>query len=552
MLVLLLALTAPANADADLATVSPAAGLRSVDAAVRIRTARRLGDLGPAARDAVPALLEAADDPDPGVRAEAARALCRIGGPEATALVKQFILHPTTQGKVPRYEQLTAVRNVATEQFIELLTDPEAQHAVVGLLGPDLPKAVPTLIRSLGHPDARVRQAAARAFFLSPSDQKISSPALERGAVQEALPVLAACLKDPDVGVRLTAAEALWRQDGRKQETIAVSTAALADPNANVRRTAAALLLNVGPAPEAIPALIDALNRYAADADFNRVASSALVGAGPNVVATVVRELETHKEAHVWAPDVLARSRPETTAAVPVLFDGLVDDDHRYRLRAAAALRVIAPQTAPGVVPALVELLGDKDPDVAVGAAEELLEFGPAARPALPVLAELFKSPNPRLRLHSAHVAVKIDPDTATAAVPVLAALLEDKDDNLRRPAAAWLRDTGPFAVLAVPDLLRSLKRSFDADIDETLVLAEALHRLGAGEAAVSVVVAELKSPDVDRRRFAATCLGELGAAAKSALPALGEVAQADANASVRNRAKHAIQDIEDDLPSHQ
>src|SRR5262249_7278611 len=113
-------------------------------------------------------------------------------------------------------------------------------------------------------------------------------------------------------------------------------------------------------------------------------------------------------------------------------------------------------------------------------------------------------------------------------------------------------KDTGPFGALAVPTLLGALKRSFQEDIDATLDAAEALQRLGAGEAAVTLIVEELHSPDVPRRRIAAACLGELGAAAKSALPALGEVARADANGSVRNKAKHAIEDIEADLPSHQ
>ena len=53
-------------------------GLRHAEPAVRSGAATALGALGPSARAAVPLLRSALDDPDPGVREAAARALARI------------------------------------------------------------------------------------------------------------------------------------------------------------------------------------------------------------------------------------------------------------------------------------------------------------------------------------------------------------------------------------------------------------------------------------------------------------------------------------------
>ena len=55
------------------------AALDDADPAVRRQAARLLGQLGPAAKDAVGNLAKSLKDEDPSVRAEAARALGQIG-----------------------------------------------------------------------------------------------------------------------------------------------------------------------------------------------------------------------------------------------------------------------------------------------------------------------------------------------------------------------------------------------------------------------------------------------------------------------------------------
>lgn len=84
--------------------------LRSEDPAARGFAADMLAEIGPPARDAMPALLETLEDADPHVRTRSARALGKIGGGGAVA--------PLT--KVVKTDDLPAVRDAAAEAIKEL------------------------------------------------------------------------------------------------------------------------------------------------------------------------------------------------------------------------------------------------------------------------------------------------------------------------------------------------------------------------------------------------------------------------------------------------
>lgn len=69
------------------AVTALASGLRQKDADARQTAARLLKEIGPAARPATAALCEALRDPDPVIRGRAGQALCRIGAPAVPSLV---------------------------------------------------------------------------------------------------------------------------------------------------------------------------------------------------------------------------------------------------------------------------------------------------------------------------------------------------------------------------------------------------------------------------------------------------------------------------------
>lgn len=120
--------------------------LQSRDASLRMRAAKALGDIGPAARAAVPGLVAVLTDPDGDARRAAVAAL-------------RFV-----QPNVPPSEAL--VRAIATD-----LRDPDANIRLLaarslGRLGPAAAIAAPDLAALRNDPDPDVRRAAGQAFAL--------------------------------------------------------------------------------------------------------------------------------------------------------------------------------------------------------------------------------------------------------------------------------------------------------------------------------------------------------------------------------------------------
>jgi HEAT repeat protein len=192
-----------------------AAVLRTSDAAeTRWRAADALGRIGDAARPAAAELIRALDDPDPHVGAVAARSLGDLA-PDVPVAV------PALVRAFPRVE---AVRAVAE-------------------YGPVAAEAVEPLTGLLAHADPAVRWNAARALG------KL------RGTAAAAVPALANALTDPAQEVREHAAEALGEIGPAATAALPALVRALSDPVPRVRRDAVRSLGNLGPAAK--PALAD-------------------------------------------------------------------------------------------------------------------------------------------------------------------------------------------------------------------------------------------------------------------------------------------------------
>ena len=211
--------------------------LTAGDVPERCVAALTLGRMGPRAKDAVPALVEALNDPHPHVADAAASALKRIAGTPSPAAGPPTPVPPPGPMGAP-----------ALIDLVEMLRHEDAslrRIAVVALgetraVGQD---AIPGLVEVLEDKDEAVRREAARALG------KI-------GAVA-AVPSLVVALSDAPDLVRVSAAEALGRIGPRATVAIPALVAALKHPDDGVGDAAACALVTIG--LPATPALIEAV-----------------------------------------------------------------------------------------------------------------------------------------------------------------------------------------------------------------------------------------------------------------------------------------------------
>jgi HEAT repeat protein/mono/diheme cytochrome c family protein len=472
-----------------------------------------------------------------------------------------------------------------------------------------------SLAEGLRHdPDPRVRRWAA--WKLGRSD----------AAGPGVADALLAALEDGDELVRRYAAEALGRfgtqvspgliallSTGRRarphaEELLAALGEAVVPDLVRVlseggpaeQASAVRVLTKIGPRAEpAVPQLLEALRKAGAGAAGVHVAA-ALGGVGKASVPPLTRLFEDTEDPRIkeLAGRALGFAGPDANAAVPALLGALNDPSSRIRFTAAIALGEIGDERAvpalvdvlrkdtsrsvrmyciralatigadgPGVVPALIDVLGGDD-NLGAEAGRALAAIGPSA---LPPVIEAANHADPRIRAEAALVLGQLAGEPARTA-PVLIQALRDLEASVADSAARALAGMGDSAVphlieavrsdedprargyaalalgqasrpvaVAVPALIAALD---DPEPTVQQLACWSLGKIGPQAApSTEALAAKLRSTDLVLRRTAAWALGNVGPAAAAAVPAL-ETCLQDEQLTVREEAAEALQKI--------
>ncbi|HEY7308060.1 MAG TPA: HEAT repeat domain-containing protein [Gemmataceae bacterium] len=334
--------------------------LSSNDFHARQYAARQLGNLGLAARDAVPALGKALHDNFPEVRGSAGKALGQIGTPAVAELVKAL------------KDRDAGIRTRAVQ--------------ALGQAGPDAKEAVPALIEALKDTHVDVRVAAVDALGEMGAEGKEAASPLTRlfhdssGRVREHVPAalgqigtaaigpLCDALGDEKIEVRLDAIKTIMLFGAQAKKAVPTLRQAMKDEDARIRAAAAEALGKMElDAEEAVPELLAALkdkNRKVHNKAANAVVLMTMAGV-PNLLEKV-RKAE-NKEAWL-APMLQANLAIKAANPLTPLLKDLTDKDPQVRSKAALTLGSLGPQAQPAVR-ALTKALGDDNVQVRLSAA---------------------------------------------------------------------------------------------------------------------------------------------------------------------------------------
>jgi HEAT repeat protein len=208
------------------------------DEPVRHLAAKALGDMGPEAKDAVPALLKASRVDDDLTRFPVAEALWKItrDAPTAVALLteslKDGVFLPTRMDAASLLAEIGPASQPAAPSLVGMLGcgNEEAARVAAHALSAIGKKAVPLVVASLSSSN--------------PSQRQFALHALGRIGLQEpdALSAVISALRDDAWLVRLTAANTLGAAAVETQEIVSALRAATCDPHPFVRTAAAGAL----------------------------------------------------------------------------------------------------------------------------------------------------------------------------------------------------------------------------------------------------------------------------------------------------------------------
>ncbi|WP_298868330.1 HEAT repeat domain-containing protein [uncultured Gimesia sp.] len=483
--------------------------LDSKDEGKKELAAHELGEIGPLAKSAVPALIKAIKSDSVGLRSEAIIALGEIG-PDAAAAVPELAKILRSHSIILKFNALKALRQIgpaslpAEKQIATLLESNNSYIKVAAAwtlwsVNPDnaenQSKAIKVLISSLDLPINEVRSDAAVALA------EIGAPAVK--------PLLAK-LKTKYKGNHTVECQQIcdvFAQMGVQGEA-------------------------------AIPTLLKALKVEETSLVWRSAHALGAIGAKPEEVVPALIPLLTNSSAEVRAHAAIALGNygAKAKSAVPGLSKLLSDSDLNVKLDAASALGSIGPD-ASSAVPQLSKAMQEGPTALTLTSASTLAAIGEASVPALNKLL----SKDSSLKLLAIHVLGEIGAGSS-AAIPELMKLTKSTDTDIRENAIVSLGEIGPAAIKAESDLIDIMKNG-KGKTRNTAVYA--LSKIGSKKALP--LIKKYAASSSEDERFHLVCSWALlrenphdPETVKAALPGLIKIL-ADENPLIRREAANAI-----------
>lgn len=479
-------------------------GAPAVDAVTKLLTAKSsrsravaalvLGQMGEVARPAVPKLQQATKDNFLNVSMAAAYALARLDVDPADSLK---LITDQLKSSIPG----------AADFAVQLLN----------ALGPKAAPAVPALAELLGMIEGNSKRDNLNRRIL------LRTIARTGAGAGQAVPTLAELLQRDNVDLRAEAL-AVLAELGPHAEPAAAQIGKLLDsPDRLERQRAAATLEKLGPAARpAIPAIAQQLQRADLSDDDTAELLDIVKAVGPGAAQAapgVIKALD-HKNREVSKRAVLALGRLGPAAKGGLEQLAKMAKSATFldtQLAALQALAQLGPE-AKSIAPALQAFANEPSGLRRVWASVALARINDVPRPALTILGEVLASKEIAPK-RQALEALPLLGDAAVALMPQLRELVRgkvvakakgktDSEQRLRLAAIATAGVLGHLAQPLVPDLLEALDDEDDLDLCTACIRA----------------------------------LGQIGPAAREALPRLRQLQRSDNLGVLASQAVRAIE----------
>ncbi len=225
------------------------------------------------------------------------------------------------------------------------------------------------------------------------------------------------------------------------------------------------------------------------------------------------------------------------------LVKALSDQSPEVRGLGAWALGNLGPFLSHDIPPELVDAMHDIAKEVRENAAFACAGYKEGLSPLLPDLFARLERAHPPFR-HDLRLCLERG-KADLSLVPLLRERLRSPSPDVRYCAARMLDGMGPQAVAATPELLAVLNEPYteenprrtppDDQPDPASVAVWALSNFPPTPEFIHALIRNLRSDMLDRRFSAANHLGKLGPAARTAVPALIAMLQAQLSGSQRD-----------------
>jgi len=399
--------------------------LEGNDEAKQELAAHELGELGPVAKSAVPALIKAIKTDSVALRSEAIIALGKMG-PEASAAVPELAKVLRSNSIILKFNALKALRHI----------------------GPGSKPAATQIATLLESNNSYIKVAAAWALWsVDPVNQENRDQVIK---------VLISSLETPINEVRSNAAVALSEIGAPAVKPLLAKLKTKYKGNHTVEcQQICDVFAQMGVQGEAaIPTLLKALTVEDTSLVWRAAHALGQIHSNPKEVVPALTPLLTNSSAEVRATAAIALGNfgAEAKSAVPALSKLLSDSDLNVKLDAAAALGSIGPE-ASAAVPQLSKAMQAGPNALTLTSASALAAIGEASVPALNELL----SKNSPLKLLAIHVIGEIGTGSA-ASIPELVKLVKSPDADIRETAIISLGEIGPAAMKAEPELIEIMK----------------------------------------------------------------------------------------------